>query len=92
MHELPTPPDAVQDPDATEVLRVWVVGESLQCSLRSDTFSDPAVWGLLLADVVRHVTEALREHEGLDPSDAARIIRAAFEADMDSPADTPERS
>jgi hypothetical protein len=82
--ELPQPPDAA-DPEAAEVLRAWVVGEELHCSLRTDTFAEPSTWGLLLADVVRHVAEALRQNDGRDVADSVRAIRAAFDAEMDSP-------
>jgi hypothetical protein len=88
MNELPKPPEADQDPEAFEILRTWVLGEALECSLRTDTFADPSTWGLLLADVVRYVSEALREHEGLDPADSVQAIRAAFDAELNSPGPT----
>jgi hypothetical protein len=87
MNELPTPPDAAANADAMELLRAWVIGEALQCTLRTGAFEDAATWGLLLADVVRHVADALAEHEGCDRAKTMRLIRAAFDAEMNAPAD-----
>lgn len=85
MKELPTPPDAAAA-DATELLRAWVIDQALHCTLRTGAFEDPGVWGELLADVVRNVAEALKEQEGRDAAETVRLIRAAFDADLDAPA------
>ncbi|NIA52694.1 DUF5076 domain-containing protein [Massilia sp. TW-1] len=34
MDERPIPPAALQDPNAMEMLRVWVAGGQLHCSLK----------------------------------------------------------
>jgi hypothetical protein len=89
MNELPTPPEAAEA-GSTELLRAWVIGEALQCTLRAGAFEDPATWGVLLADVVRHVAEALAEDEGHDPAETVRLIREAFDADMNAPGEGVE--
>ncbi len=90
MNELPTPPEAAGDADATELLRAWVIDQALQCTLRAGAFEDPATWGVLLADVVHHVAEAFAEDEGREASETIRLIRAAFDAEMNAPPDTAE--
>ncbi len=85
MNELPAPPDAAQDPEASEVLRAWVVDQALHCSLRPDTFTDAGTWGVLLAELVRHVAQGLQEEEGKDPAETIRLIRDQFEAELDAP-------
>jgi hypothetical protein len=87
MNELPTPPEVATDADATELLRVWVIDQALECTLHAGAFEDPATWGVLLADVVHHVAEAFAEDEGRDPAETIRLIRAAFDAEMSAPPD-----
>jgi hypothetical protein len=82
MSELPAPPDAAA---GTELLRAWVIGQALYCALCTDAFEDPATWGTVLAYVARNVAAALAEQEGRDGVEAVRLIRAAFDADLDAP-------
>ena len=84
MKELPTPPDAERDPEAAELLRVWVVDQELHCSLHVSAFPDPGTWGEVLAHVVRHVAQAFQE-EGKDPADVVRAILAVFDAEVRPP-------
>ncbi len=85
MSELPVPPDA-GDPSAMEVLRAWLIAESLHCSLQADAFEDPATWGTVLADVARYVALALQETEGTDPAQTLRTIGETFANEMANPA------
>jgi hypothetical protein len=85
MSELPTPPDAVGDPTAMEVLRAWLVGEALHCSLRATVFEDPALWGAVLADLARHVAFGLQESDGADPTATLQAIRDAFSEELTVP-------
>ena len=55
--ELPIPQQASKGGDSSEVLRVWLVGESTQFVLRP-VWEDPAAWGVLLADLARHIAAA----------------------------------
>jgi hypothetical protein len=94
MNELPTPPDAAADADAeaTELLRAWIIDQALQCTLRTGAFEDPSTWGVLLADVVRNVAAACAEHEGRDRAETVRLIRAAFDAEMNAPAEEANKA
>jgi len=85
--ELPSPPDAVNDPEAVELLRAWVVDGALHCSLRTGGFTDAGTWGVLLADVIRNVASALQEQEGKNPRDTIQRIRTAFEHELAEPED-----
>jgi hypothetical protein len=62
-----------------EVLRAWVAGAALHCSLQADAFPNLATWGTVLADVARHVAAAAHEQQGTAPEEALRCIRQAFE-------------
>ncbi len=82
MSELPIPPDLGSDPNAAEILRVWVIHEQLRCSLYTGAFEEPATWGVLLADIVRTITGALAENEGKDGQETRREIVAAFQNEL----------
>jgi hypothetical protein len=85
MNELPTPPEAAGDPASVELLRVWVVGETLQCTIQADAFPDVGAWGEVLADVVRHIARAGREQEGIAEDETVRRILAVFDEEMRAP-------
>ena len=89
MRTLIAPPDAANAESAVEVARVWVINQALQCSLDVGVWKDPAAWGLVLADLARHVANAHHEAEGLSVPETLQRIREGFEAEMDSPTDSP---
>jgi hypothetical protein len=67
-----------------ELLRAWVVGQELHCALSAGAF-DADTWGVVLADLARHVARALKEQEGKDEAATLQAVRAAFEAELLSP-------
>jgi hypothetical protein len=89
MKPLDIPPTAKASPDSVEILRLWMVRESgLQISLRHDAWKDPAAWGLMLADVARHVARA-HAQEGKKEEEVFRRILVGFNAEVGSPTDKP---
>ena len=85
------PPEAEVDANAGEVLRAWVSKGALYCSLKPTVWEDPGSWGILLADVARHVASALQE-SGKNPLDTLERIRRAFQVEMETPTDKPTGS
>lgn len=82
MTELPVPPDAGAATEARELLRAWLIDDTLQCSLHPDVFEEPATWGAVLADLARYVARALHEDDpGAAPA-TLRQIRDAFAAEL----------
>jgi hypothetical protein len=84
------PEPAVQDPKSTEMIRAWVANNALHCSLTIGTWKDPRAWGILLADVARHVANAYQESEGQDRAATLKNIRQLFNAELDKPTDDPK--
>ncbi|HZV07439.1 MAG TPA: DUF5076 domain-containing protein [Gemmataceae bacterium] len=82
MSELPAPSDA----GSVEVLRAWIVGDSLQCAIQADAFPDPGIWGAVLADVVRHIASAIQQQEGAAVERTVERILQVFHEEMGSPA------
>ena len=84
------PEAALRDPNAVEMLRVWIAERSLWCSLRvgmhkSRGLDEPWAWGVTLADAARHIASALASSEGADPSELLQKIRDSFSVELDKP-------
>jgi len=77
-------PPAALDQGGVEVLRAAIVDGALHVSLRR-AFDDPEAWGMLIADITRHVgriyADTFREEETVER------IRAIYDAEMDAPTD-----
>lgn len=85
---LPIPAAASRDPRSLEVLRVWIAGGEQHVALAFGMWEDPAAWGLLLADLARHIAEAhAQQDDQVDAEDFLEQIRAGLEAELDAPTD-----
>jgi hypothetical protein len=85
--DLPAPAEVEGDPNATEVLRAWVANGGLVCALRPETWKDASSWGIVLADVARHVANAVKDVNGDDPAITVARIRAMFNRELSDPTD-----
>jgi hypothetical protein len=55
-------PEVVQaDPSAEAILSVWSVRDGQVFSVRVQHWDDPAAWGILLADLARHIARGYAE-------------------------------
>jgi hypothetical protein len=77
------------DGAAADLVRLWFEGDELHCVLDPKEFEQPDAWGVVLADVVRHLADVLHEQAGADKGDVVGRIRAAFDADLDGAAEAP---
>jgi hypothetical protein len=79
-------PPAALERGGVEILRAVVVDGALHVSLRP-AFDDPQAWGMLLADVARHVSR-IYQNEGKAPeARTLERVRMMFDAELDSPTD-----
>jgi len=83
--EVEIPSAASEDPQSFELMRVWMANQGQHVSLRLGVWDDPAAWGILLADLARHVADAYQQTEGLDPLRTLQRIKAGLDAEWDSP-------
>jgi hypothetical protein len=88
--DLTIPSEVEDDPKSQEVLRAWVANGGLVCALGPETWSEAGNWGIVLADVARHVANAVRDLNGTDQARTIEEIRTLFVAELDNPTDTPE--
>jgi hypothetical protein len=91
LKELPIPPTARSDKKAREMIRAWVADNDLHCSLEIGCWGEDELmaWGILLTDVVRHVSDALNKDKGWNKTESIRAIRKVFNAELDSPTAEP---
>src|SRR5436853_3240540 len=79
------PPTALEQ-GGIEVLRAAIVAGGLHVSLRR-AFDDPEAWGMLIADVPRHVARIYAAEDKFREAETIERIRAIYDAEMDAPTD-----
>jgi hypothetical protein len=77
--ELPRPETIAGDPDATEMIRIWLAHNAPQLALRLGMWEEaghdePEAWGYLLADVVRHIGRGLAEQCGWEADETIERV------------------
>ena len=88
--QLPIPQAAVKDRNSVEIFRVWAVDNTEHVSVNAGLWEDPAMYGLVLADLAKHIANAYKQKLNRDPRKTLARIMAGFAAEMDSPTDTPK--
>jgi hypothetical protein len=91
MKTLAAPPAALRDDASVEMLRVWIAERSLHCSLRVGMYAEQGLdretsaWGMILADAVQHLADALASEGFGARADILGAIIESFEAEIASP-------
>jgi hypothetical protein len=88
-HQLLIPPLAANDRGAVEVLRVWSAGGNQHVSINHLIWEDPAVCGIMLVDLARHVARAFDQSGAMDERQVLSRIKKLFDAEWSSPTDAP---
>ncbi|HWZ97000.1 MAG TPA: DUF5076 domain-containing protein [Candidatus Dormibacteraeota bacterium] len=88
-NQLAIPEEALRDEKSFELARVWVANKGQHVSLRIGTWEDPSAWGIVLADLARHVANGYKQDMNLDPIETVARIKKLFLAELDSPTDEP---
>jgi hypothetical protein len=79
------PPSALEQ-GGVEVLRAAIVDGGLHVSLRR-AFDEPDAWGLLIADIARHIARIYAKETTMSEDEVLDLVRATFESEMDAPSD-----
>src|SRR5262245_14300541 len=88
--QLPIPGAAIADVKSFEMIRAWIANNGLHCSLNIGVWEsrpgveEPWAWGILIADVARHVADALTR-QGKERSRTIAEIRDGFLAELNHP-------
>src|SRR5438270_13363967 len=84
-------PPAAMEVGGVEILRAVIVDGGLHVSLRR-AFDDPEAWGMLIADVARHVARIYATEDKFREEETLERIRALFNAELDTPTDSGSTS
>ena len=76
-HQLKTPDSVAADPEAIEILRMWWSKQEPVMSIKP-AFSDPAMFGRMLAYAATHMAHGYRMRHGLDERTAYNQILAGL--------------
>lgn len=82
-NQLAIPSGAKADPKSFELIRAWVADGELLVSLEMGGWDDPEAWGVVLADVARHVAHFFHQKKNLHPAETMSRLVEAFEAELD---------
>lgn len=90
MKILVIPPAAQRDENSIQMISGWIAEHGLHCSLNvgmweAQGHNEPAAWGIMLADVVRHVANALKNANGSDPTETALQIVESLWVELKDP-------
>jgi hypothetical protein len=87
---LAVPPPA-SEKGGYEVLRAAISEGNLHVSLRR-AFDEPGTWGILLADIARHVGRIYALEGSMREEQVVDKVWAMFDAEMERPTDVGETS
>jgi hypothetical protein len=88
---LDIPPAAQRDKASFEVMRVFIAEQGQHVSIQSGAWDDPFAWGIVLADLARHIALAHQmQHSNIDPEAFLERLLEGFQAEIDNPTDEPE--
>lgn len=88
---LDIPAAAQRDKASFEVMRVWIAEQGQHVSIQSGAWEDPFAWGIVLADLARHIALAHQmQNSKIDPEAFLERLLEGFQAEIDNPTDEPE--
>lgn len=91
VNQRPIPEAALRDKDAVEMLRVWIAERGLHCSIKVGMYrettnvSEEKAWGTILADVAKHIANALESGYSANRVDSLQKIRDSFIKELGAP-------
>ena len=90
MRTLVVPPAAQRDENAVQMLSAWIAERGLHCSLNvgmweAEGHNEAAAWGVLLADVVRHLANAIRAERGVNSATTVEAIVDSLLDELNKP-------
>jgi hypothetical protein len=80
-------PPAALEQGGVEILRAVIIDGDLHVSLRR-AFDDPDPWGMLIADVTRHIARIYATEGNLSQDQVIERVRTIYDAELDQPTDT----
>ena len=85
--QLRVPEPARTDAKSFELLRVWIAHQDQHISMRVGVWKEPEAWGMMLADLARHIAAAFEQSERRDAGEMLERIKASFAVEIADPTD-----
>ncbi|MBV1775656.1 DUF5076 domain-containing protein [Burkholderiaceae bacterium DAT-1] len=90
MKPLVIPPAAQRDDNSVQMISAWIAEKGLHCTLNIGFFEaaghrEANAWGILLADLVRHIGNAVAEDSCIPPEETMKAVVTAMNAELDLP-------
>jgi len=90
MRTLVIPPAAQRDEDAVQMISAWIAEKGLHCALNIGMWEangkpEAAAWGILLADLVRHLANASQEEHGVDVDKTIEKVVKSLHDELNEP-------
>ena len=79
----------MSDSASHEIMRVWIAEGGQHFSVRIGTWDDPAAWGLLLADLARHIAASHASEYSADKEATLERIADGWNAEIGFPTNPP---
>ncbi len=86
-NELQIPEAARSDAKSFELLRAWIADSDLHVSLQLGGWEEPSPWGVVLADLARHVANFYVEKMGMDREEVKAILLEEFTEELSGGSD-----
>ena len=83
--ELAIPPEALTDPDAFELLRLWAAHGQLHVTINSDVSGGAEDFGELLADLFEHASRMYSQRDGVPLAQCRDLMLQDFLRRTSSP-------
>ena len=90
MRTLLIPPAAQRDNNSVQMLSAWIAENGLHCTVNiglweSSGGNETRAWGILLADVVRHIANAHKSEFGRNADETIAEVFASLERELEEP-------
>jgi hypothetical protein len=90
MHTLVIPPAAQRDDRSVQMISAWIAERGMHCTMNIGFFDgqghqEGKAWGILLADVIRHIGNAWAEERGVPSQETVAAVLGALNAELDEP-------
>jgi hypothetical protein len=90
MRTLLIPPAAQRDDNAVQMLSAWIAEQGMHCTVNIGMWhaagrDEPQAWGILLADIARHIGNAIQEERGVVAAEVTDAILVSMMSELESP-------
>lgn len=85
VNQLGIPAEPLADADAYELARIWSSDGHQYFVLHVAPEADPAAWGIMALDLMKHAARAYQQLDGNSKEDHYKRILAGFMVEMQNP-------